>query len=272
MNLIKKLSCGVVASVFLWSMSPLKAIDQSHFYKLNQMQIDIMPPFENKVIFEKLPGAYKYLQELFFLSVNDKYKKDNVRGLIALRSFIEIICIQMRKIMHSNSERYSGVFIELIYSLYCSINVISCDIADNKIRASMYLERALGIYEQIDSNIFKIRELTNSCLYKYYRDIKTYMCLRYMHYCCENSIVRGVINGYASEKFSVDQITSIRMSLAKSIVDSYVDSCDAAATPVVETSSAGHVVDTCEDSKKPKEQQEVHEKLRKPDSKRARFK
>lgn len=274
MSIIKKSLCGLTTAVFLCSMAPSKALDPSHFDKLVQIKEEIMPPFKNKIIFEKLPDAYKYLQELFFLSVYREKKGDDIRGLSALCGFIELMCTQMKGVTPSTVEESDNVFIELIRSLYYSMKFILRDILCEKIDDFRSLGRTLRIYAQIDSNKCQLEKLKNKGLYDYYLSMKSYMCLRYMRYCKRDTdVFKSAINYCISRKFSISQINYDPLKVASIISLNHVYAYYTSIMPVDGFSQTDEIIinNIRENARELKKQLEVCEEFREPDSKRARL-
>lgn len=217
MGFIKKSLCGIIASVFLCGMSSAKALDYFHFDKLNQMKDELLPPFKDKIVFEKLPDFYKYLQELFFLSMYRWQKGDDIDGLNALCSFIEFVRMQINGVTSSSVREIDIIFMELIYSLSCSMKVILTDVSCGKIDLD-HLGRALKIYEQIDSSEVKLKELKSSGLYDYYLNMKAYICLRYIRCCNKDSdVFKSAVDYCTSNGFSVSQINCDPLGAARII-------------------------------------------------------
>lgn len=274
MSIIKKSLCGLTAAVFLCSMAPSKALNPSHFDRLIQIKEEIMPPFKNKIIFEKLPDVYKYLQELFFLSVYRDQKGDDVKGLDALCSFIELMRMQMKGITPSTAEKSDNVFIELIHSLYYSMKFILIDILHEKIDDFRSLEIALKIYAQIDSNKCQLEKLKDKDLYDYYLSMKSYMCLRYMQYCNRDSdVFKSAIDYCISRKFPIYQINYAPLEVAGIISLSRVYAYYTSIMPVDGFSQTDEFIinNIRESMRELKRQLEAYEEFREPDSKRVRL-
>lgn len=278
MSFIKKLLCGLITAGFLCSVPSTHALKDVHFQKLNEMQRDIMPPGNNRIIFEILPDAYKYLQELFFSSVGDVQRNDNLEDLNVIYSTLGIIFSQMNGKINVR-EIYDNVFFMLIVSIYRTIDIILYNKKDSGIKLQEFFEEIKMYYERIDSDSCKLEELRNKQLYAYYCDMKNYMHERYRYYFGIRPIIPSGGDRRTAITCAVASSIAIGHTNAFRIVSSYAGVADATATKpvvgthttVVETSGTDDSDKSHEVSGNLKRSKETHEDSVEPDSKKARL-
>lgn len=278
MSFSKKLLCGLITSGLLCGMPSTQALKEIHFQRLKEMQRDIMPPGSNRIIFEKLPGVYKYLQELFFSSVGNAQRNDNLEDLNVIYSTLSIIFSQMSGKINV-SEIYGNIFFELIVSIYRAVDIILYDGEDDSKKLQEFFEEIKMYYERIDSNPCKLKELKSKQLDTYYCDMRNYMRERYRYYFGVRPIIPSDGDRKTAIASAVAGSIAIGHTNASRIASRYVDAADITATKpvigtdtaVVEASSTGDFNKGREVSKDLKRRKEAQQDLVEPDSKKARI-
>lgn len=181
MSFSKKLLSGVLSIGLFSSMYPTKALDQLYFCELNKSYDIIMPQGSNKINFRKLPALYKYLQSLFFLVVENDENGDDIEGLHVLRSYIQLMAVQMqgRDMVEMYNYGYD-VFFHLICSISYAIDIIINESLHDHKTSAIYLKRVLEMYRKIDENTSMLK---NFRIHEIYSSMKKYMFFRCLYYC-----------------------------------------------------------------------------------------
>ena len=234
MSLGKKLLSGVFAIGFFTSVFSTRALNSLYFYELNKWQRIVMPQNSNEINLRELPRLYEYLQELFFLIVDDGKSGDDIEGLCVLQSSIHLMIAQMyEKDMNKMYESGYIIFAELIYSISHFINIIFNENSCNRMASSKYLIEILNTYQKIDKNGVLLRGLENLNLYKIYYDMKSYMYSRCMYYHKSSSGATPYGALFAGIHFFPSPITNygdIYRQIANNIASRYADVARAHAT------------------------------------------
>lgn len=197
MSFSKKLLSGVLAMGIFSGISSIRALDQVYFVELDEFQKIIMPPGSRNIELARLPAFYKYLQDIFFLTVDNGTTGDDIDGLCALRSYIKFTIAQMEERgMREVIKNGYYVFIKLISSIDNFANVIiSENFGDHEI-SFKYLNILLDIYIKINRSTTLLRGLEKLKLYEIYSHMKMYIFARCMDY--DKSSPATVTNNYGA--------------------------------------------------------------------------
>lgn len=197
MSFSKKLLSGVLAMGIFSGISSIRALDQVYFVELNEFQKVIMPPGSRNIELARLPAFYKYLQDIFFLTVDNVKTGDDIDGLCALRSYIKFTIAQMEERGMGEVIRNGYyVFIKLISSIGNFANVIISENCGKHEISFKYLNILLDIYTKINRSTVLLSGLKKLKLYEIYSHMKMYIFARCMDY--DESFPATVANNYGA--------------------------------------------------------------------------